>query len=200
MPRQEVIAAASLHGLEGRPYGELPAVRNSGCSSPWPSAAPPRCSSSTSRLRRSRRRSAARDVGADPALPGARLRHSLTTHYLAEAERPGRPRIIVIDKGSVIADGPPTHQAARRRQTRALRDAHSYRRRPRHDRLSSACTPVSRRPPARRDEPRVASRDRHQRQRRASFRQLGHRRSPRSVPLEVTGAQLEDAFLAMTTH
>jgi ABC-2 type transport system ATP-binding protein len=198
MPRAEVIAAASLHGLEGRPYGEL-----SGGQKQRVLFALAICGNPS--LLILDEPTVGLDVEARRAM-WEQIRHFqqrgcailLTTHYLAEADALAG-RIIVIDKGRVIADGTPDaikQRGAGKRvrcmtriplaAVRAMAGVVSVQSGSMDAASTSGANDTSLLEIATSDSDAVV-------------RQLVTS-DPSLSALEVTGAQLEDAFLAMTTH
>jgi ABC-2 type transport system ATP-binding protein len=198
MPRQEVIAAASLHGLEGRPYGELSGGQKQRVLFALAICGNPSLlilDEPTVGLDVEARRGMWEQIRRFQQRGCAIL---LTTHYLAEADALAG-RIIVIDKGRVIADGTPDaikQRGAGKRvrcltripvaAVRAMAGVVSVQSGSSETAGTSGTNDASLLEIATSDSDAVV-------------RQL-ITGDPYLSALEVTGAQLEDAFLAMTTH
>ncbi len=198
MPREEVIAAASLHGLESRPYGELSGGQKQRVLFALAICGNPSLlilDEPTVGLDVEARRAMWEQIRRFQQRGCAIL---LTTHYLAEADALAS-RIVVIDKGRVIADGTP--EAIKQRG--AGKRVRCLTRLPIAD-VRAMQGVVSVQPGAAEANGtsdtngrvllEIATSDSD-----AVVRQL-ITGDPSLSALEVTGAQLEDAFLAMTAH
>jgi len=184
LPRAEVIDAAGLQGLESRPFGELSGGQKqrvlfaiSICGNPSLLMLDEPTVGLDVEARRGMWEQIRRFQNRGCAI-------LLTTHYLAEADALA-DRILVIDKGKLIADGTPAEIKARG----AGKKVRCITRLPLADILAMEGV-VSARDAGDAIEISTSDSDR-------VVRQLVTR-DPSLSGLEVTGAQLEDAFLAMT--
>jgi ABC-2 type transport system ATP-binding protein len=185
LPRAEVIEAAGLHGLESRPFGELSGGQKqrvlfalSICGNPSLLM----LDEPTVGLDVEARRGMWEQIRRFQARGCAIL---LTTHYLAEADALA-DRIVVIDKGKLIADGTPAEIKARG----AGKKVRCITRLTVEEILAMPGVSAAREAG---EAMEINTSDSDH-----VVRQLVTR-DPSLAGLEVTAAQLEDAFLAMTS-
>jgi ABC-2 type transport system ATP-binding protein len=110
----------------------------------------------------------------------------LTTHYLEEADQLAK-RVIVIDRGVVIADAPPAEIKSRVAGKRVRFNAPTFSEKDLEDLPATAVTIKDHRVQLLTNQPESV------------LREL-FRRGVDISELEVSGADLEDAFIAMTSH
>lgn len=183
MPRADVIAAASLHGLEARPFGELSGGQKQRVLFALAICGNPSLlllDEPTVGLDVESRRAMWEQIRRFQQRGCAIL---LTTHYLAEADALA-DRIVVIDKGRVLADGTPDAI----KQHGAGKKVRCITRLPIADILTIRGVAGARDAG---DAVEIATTDSD-----AVVRELVMRDAS-LAGLEVTGAQLEDAFLAL---
>jgi ABC-2 type transport system ATP-binding protein len=186
LPMADVIDAAALHGLEKRPFGELSGGQKQRvlfalaiCGNPSLLV----LDEPTVGLDVEARRAMWEQIRRFQELGCAIL---LTTHYLAEADALA-DRIAVIDRGKLIADGTPEAIKART----AGKRVRCITRIPLADVLTIDGVSAAARE-GRTTDITTANAD-------GVVREL-FTRDPTLSALEVSGAQLEDAFLALTAH